>query len=202
MRALKLALRLALSLAVSGLLMWLSLRNADLRAVGRAIASATPWRMFAYVGVLLAIHLIRTVRWGILLEPLGHVSFKRVNSASAVGFMLLILLPLRLGEFARPLLIARPPAGGGAQLRRSGALASIVVERIVDGIFIGLLGIFSLRMLGDSASGKYLEFARSASLLVAAGFLGLCAGLVLAVLFRERALKLCRTVLTPLSPRL
>src|SRR5437870_4900763 len=99
MRALKLALRLALSLAVSGLLMWLSLRNADLRAVGRATASATPWRMLAYACVLLAIHLIRTVRWGILLEPLGHVGFKRLNSASAVGFMLLVLLPLRLEAF-------------------------------------------------------------------------------------------------------
>src|SRR5205823_5665234 len=149
MRALKLALRLALSLAVSGLLMWLSLRNADLRAVGRAIASATPWRMLAYAGALLVIHLIRTVRWGILLEPLGHVGFKRLNSASAVGFMLLVLLPLRLGEFARPLLIARPPAGAGVRLRRSGAMASIVVERIVDGIAIGLLGVIALRALGS-----------------------------------------------------
>src|SRR5437762_9782761 len=116
--------------------------------------------------------------------------------------MLLMLLPLRLGEFARPLLIARPPPGGGAPLRRSGALASIVVERIVDGIFIGILGIISLRLLGDSASGKYLEFARSASVLVAAGFLALCLGLVLAVLFREQALRLSQALLGPLSPRL
>src|SRR5438045_9247623 len=124
--------------------MWLSLRNADLRAVGRAIAAADPWRMAGFAAILVCIHLVRTVRWGILLEPLGHVGFKRLNSASAVGFMLLMVLPLRLGEFARPLLIARPPAGAGVRLRRSGAMASIVVARIVDGIAIGLPGITPL----------------------------------------------------------
>src|SRR4051812_49547494 len=132
MRAVNLAVRVILSLGVSALFVWLSLRNADLRAVGRAIASASVPRMAAYAVVLVIIHLVRTVRWGILLEPLGHVGFKRLNSASAVGFMLLMLLPFRLGEFARPILIARPPQGTGVRLRRSGAMASIVVERLVD----------------------------------------------------------------------
>ena len=202
MRTLKLALQAVVSLAVSGVCIWLSLRHTDVRAVLQAMAAADPGRIALYVGLLLLIHLVRTLRWGILLEPLGHVSFKRLNSASAVGWMLLMVLPLRLGEFARPLLIARPPPGGGVVLSRSGALASIVVERIVDGIFIGLLGVVSLRMLGDSASGKYLDFARSASVLVALGFFSLCVALVLAVLFRERALALCQSVLRPLSPRL
>ena len=202
MRSAKILLRTVLSLAMSGLFVWLSLRHTDVRAVGRAMAAADPMRIGAYLAVLLVIHLVRTVRWGLLLKPLGEVSFKRLNSASAVGFMLLMLLPLRLGEFARPLLIARPPPGGGQPLRRSGALASIVVERIVDGIFIGLLGIVCLRMLGSSASGRYVEFARSASVLVALGFLGLCVALVLAVLFRDRAIALVSRLLRPLSPRL
>src|SRR5437763_3764997 len=202
MRALKLFARTVLSLAMSAVFVWLSLRDTDLRAVGRAMASADAARIAAYVVLLLVIHLVRTVRWGLLLRPLGEVPFKRLNSASAVGWMLLMLLPLRLGEFARPLLIARPPAGGGQPLRRSGALASIVVERIVDGIAIGLLGIFALRMLGRSASGRYVEFAKSASVLVALGFLALCAALVLAVFFRDRAVALADRLVRPFSPRL
>src|SRR5712671_4942997 len=203
MRALKLTVRLVLSLGVSALLMWLSLRNADLRAVGRAIASADPLRMAGFAAILVCIHLVRTVRWGILLEPLGHVGFKRLNSASAVGFMMLLLLPFRLGEFARPLLIARPPPGGrGATLRRSGAFASIVVERIVDGLAIGLLGIVALRMLGARASGHYADFARHASALVALGFFGLCVTVLAALFFRDRALELTSALLRPLSPRL
>ena len=202
MRHLKLLLRTVLSLAMSALFIWLSLRHTDVRAVGRAMAAADPARIAGYVAMLLVIHLVRTVRWGLLLKPLGEVSFKRLNSASAVGWMLLMLLPLRLGEFARPLLIARPPVGGGRPLRRSGALASIVVERVVDGIAIGVLGIISLHLLGRSASGRYLDFAKSASVLVALGFLTLCAALVLAVLFRGRALALADRLLRPLSPGL
>jgi len=210
MRRRKLLIHTVVSLALSGFFVWLSLwapwksgHNAiDLRAVGRAMLNADRTRIAAYVAVLLVIHVVRTVRWGLLLKPLGDVSFKRLNSASAVGFMLLMLLPLRLGEFARPLLIARPPPGGGPPLRRSGALASIVVERIVDGIAIGILGIISLRMLGQSASGLYVEFARSASVLVALGFMMLCAALVLAVLFRDRAVRLVDRVVRPVSPRL
>jgi glycosyltransferase 2 family protein len=202
MRHLKFAIRAVLSLAVSALFVWLSLRHADLHAVAAAMSAADPLRLALFVVLLLVIHVVRTVRWGILLEPLGQVSFKRLNSASAVGWMLLMVLPLRLGEFARPLLIARPPPGGGSPLRRSGAMASIVVERIVDGIAIGILGVVSLRLLGDAATGKYVEFARSASWLVAAGFLSLCLALVFAVLFRERAIALTAAVLQPLSPRM
>ena len=158
--------------------------------------------MSAYAAVLLAIHLVRTVRWGILLEPLGHVGFKRLNSASAVGFMLLMVLPLRLGEFARPLLIARPPEGSGARLRRSGAMASIVVERVVDGIAIGLLGVIALHALGTSAGGEYASAARKASLLVALGFGGLCVLLLSALFLRDNTLRLVAAVLRPFSPRL
>src|ERR1700682_3772218 len=155
MRHLKLFLRTVISLAISALFIWLSLRHTDLRAVAGAMAAADPARIAGYVGILLIIHLVRTVRWGLLLEPLGKVSFKRLNSASAVGFMLLMLLPFRLGEFARPLLIARPPPGQpGARLKRSGAMASCVVERVIDGISVGLLGVVALRLLGQSVSGN------------------------------------------------
>jgi len=199
MQHLKLLLRTVLSLAMSALFVWLSLRHTDVRAVGRAMAAADPVRVAGYAAMLLLIHLVRTVRWGLLLKPLGEVSFKRLNSASAVGWMLLMLLPLRLGEFARPLLIARPPAGGGRPFPRSGAMASIVVERIVDGIAIGVLGVVSLRMLRTSASGRYVDFARSASVLVALGFLVLCVALVLAVLFHDRAVALADQLLRPIS---
>jgi len=202
MRAAKLVLRLALSLGVSALFVWLSLRNTDVRAVARNIAAADPYRVGLYLLMMLAIHVVRTVRWGILLEPLGHVGFRRLNAASAVGFMLLILLPLRLGEFGRPFAIAQPPKGGGVRIPRSGAMASCVVERIVDGIAIGLLGTIALRMLGTTASGEYASFARTASVAVAAGFGALCIILVLVLVQHERTLRIANRLLTPISPKL
>ena len=200
-RSLKLALRIVLSVGVSAFFVWLSLRNVDVRKMGSAIAAAPLWRLLAYGLLMLVVHLLRTVRWGILLEPLGHVGFRRLNSASAVGIMLLIVLPLRLGEFARPLLIARPPEGTGPRLRRSGTFASIVVERMVDGVFVGLLGVIALHVLGARVHGDQAAFARAAAKLVSLGFLSLCVALALAYFLRERALALAQTVLAPFSAK-
>jgi len=52
--------------------------------------------------MLLIIHLVRDGPLGLPAQAApAACRFKRLNSASAVGWMLLMLLPLRLGEFAR-----------------------------------------------------------------------------------------------------
>jgi uncharacterized protein (TIRG00374 family) len=192
----KTVVRIAISLAVSGFFIFLSLRHTDPRAVLRAIAAADRGPLLGYVVVLLAVHAVRTVRWGLLLEPVGKVGWKRLNSASAIGFMLLSVMPLRLGELGRPLLVSRP-AGEGRKLSRSGALASCVVERIIDGIAVGVLGIVALRIL--ATQGTTADFARMASNLVTAGFAALLLALVVAFFMRERAVALVRRLLKPVS---
>jgi uncharacterized protein (TIRG00374 family) len=90
--------------------------------------------LFPYVALLTLIHLCRTVRWGNLLTGMEKVPFKKLNEAAAIGFMMLIILPFRLGEFARPFLIAQR-----SNIRRSAAMTTVVFERLVDGIFIALM---------------------------------------------------------------
>ena len=196
----KLILRIGLSLVVSGVLIFLSLRHADLRAVASAIVTADPWPVFGYFVILLAVHLVKTLRWGLLLKPVGNVGFRRLNSASAIGFMMMVLLPLRLGELARPLLVSRPPEGGqGDLLPRSGAMASCVIERIIDCLAVGVLGIVSLHVL--ATTGTAAEFARRASVAVTVGFTALCVALVVAFFMRERTVAFVRAVLRPVLPR-
>jgi uncharacterized protein (TIRG00374 family) len=197
--AAKTVIRLVLSLAVSAVFIVFSLRHTDPRAVLGMIASASPWPLIGFFVVQLAIHLVRTVRWKLLLKPVGDVGWRRLNSASAIGFMLLLLLPLRLGELARPMLVSR--AGkDGPRLSRSGALASCVVERIIDGIAIGILGIVALRLL--ATRGSAADFARHASNLVTAIFGLLCLALVFAFFTREQTVAIVRRVFRPISPKL
>lgn len=100
-----------------------------------ALASAS-WAstLSLYLLVLVVIHLARTLRWGNLMSSLEAVPFKPLNEASAIGFMMLIALPFRLGEFARPFLIAQR-----SSIRRSAAMTSVVLERIIDGLLIAVL---------------------------------------------------------------
>jgi uncharacterized protein (TIRG00374 family) len=181
-------------LAVSGFALWLTLRGKDLGAIVQAMRTADYRYLWVYVASLLVIYVARTVRWGVLLEPVAKIPFARLNAASAVGLMALTVLPFRLGEFARPYLIAERP-----RLRVSAALSSIVVERVVDGIFTGLVLIVSLLAVPDGAPG--VRVLRTGGVVVSLGFVAVLAFLAFGYLNRERAVGIATAVLRPLSPR-
>lgn len=191
----KRALQVLAGLAVSAGALWLTLRGKDLGAIWRATREADYRYLAPYLLVLLAIHLVRTVRWGILLEPVARVPFARLNAVSAVGFMALVLLPFRLGEFARPYLVADRP-----RLRVSAALSSVVVERVVDGVFTGLLLVLTLLAVPAGTPG--LHVLRVAGLAVSLAFLGGLAFLVIAYRNRALAVRLTARLIGPFSERL
>jgi uncharacterized protein (TIRG00374 family) len=182
-------------LAISGLALWLTLRGKDLGGIWLALQQADYRYLWLYIPFLVGIHLARTVRWGILLEPVAKVPFERLNAISAVGFMALLLLPFRLGEFARPYLVAERP-----RLRVSAALSSVVVERVADGIFSGLLLLVSLFAVPEGTPG--VRLLRTGAVVVSLAFAGLLVFLVLAYRHRSAAVSLASRLLSPLSPRI
>jgi uncharacterized protein (TIRG00374 family) len=134
-------------LGVSALFVWLTLRGKDLGAIWEAITRVQPGYLVAYFGLCCTVHLIRTVRWGILVEPLDpSITFKRLNAVAAVGFMWLITLPFRLGEVARPMLLR-----DGKKITATSALASVVVERVVDGLAMTVLLLVTLLFVGGDS---------------------------------------------------
>lgn len=177
--------QITLSVLVSVFFVWLSLRGTSLSEVGQALAQADLRFLAAYSCFLVAVHVVRTVRWGLLLEPLAKVRFRNLNPLAAVGFMALMVMPLRLGELARPVLVAEHLG-----LRRSAALASVVVERIVDGLVIGLLLLTLLWVLGPRAAGESMAAVKAGGLIVAGIFGGGLVALVLAYHNRALAIRL------------
>jgi uncharacterized protein (TIRG00374 family) len=170
----KRALQIGFALGVSCFFIWLSLRGRDLHEIGAAIASANYWWVAAYVVCLMIVHLIRVIRWGILLEPIAKVSLRDLNMLGAVGFMLLMIVPLRLGELGRPLLVARH-----LRVSRSASMASVVFERIVDAITMGLVLVMLAWAL--PRTGSDAAFVRNGAALVTVGFSGLLVVLIFAV---------------------
>lgn len=188
------ALQVAVGFAVSALALWLTLRGKDLGAMWAAMRAADYRYLVPYVAILLAIHVLRTVRWGLLLRPVARVPFWRLNAIAAVGFMALMLLPFRLGEFARPILVAERP-----RLRTSAALSSIVVERAADGLFMGVLLVAALLAVPDSAPGVAL--VRAGGAVVSIAFAAILAFLAFAYRSRPRAVRLAARLLSPFSRR-
>src|SRR5207253_2724566 len=80
----------------------------DRQAVLRALHELTPATIGIYLLTMVVTHLFRTLRWEYLLRALGtSLPFKRLLPISSVGFMAILALPVRLGEFVRPYLVAR-----------------------------------------------------------------------------------------------
>jgi glycosyltransferase 2 family protein len=184
-----------LGIGVSVLAVYLTFRGKDLGAIWLAVQAGDYRYLPVYLVSLGAIHLLRTVRWGILLEPVAKIPFARLNAVSAVGFTALLVLPFRLGEFARPYLIADRP-----RLRVSAALSSVVVERVADGIFAALLLLLTLFAVPEGT--PHLGEIRKAGYVMAALFGGLLAFLVVAYRNRELAVRISTGLLRPISARL
>ncbi len=187
----KRAIQSVVALAIAAGALWLTLRDKPLERIWIAAREADYRYLLPYVAILATIHLVRTVRWGILLEPIAKVSFGRLNAASAVGFMALVVLPFRLGEFARPYLVA------GEDVRASSAMSTIVFERVVDGLFTALLLVVAL--LAVPASNAGVAQWRVGGAIVFVAFLGVLAFLGLAYRSRAVAVRIVRAAVARVS---
>ncbi|MCA9542952.1 MAG: flippase-like domain-containing protein [Myxococcales bacterium] len=126
------------SLALGALLVWLAFKDQDFAGFGARLAATDVNGVIAYTVLFTTAHLLRILRWGVLVRALGPITWGTVAAAGAVGYMCIIVFPLRLGEFVRPYLVR-----GKGGVTASGALATVVVERVVDGLlFVALFFVF------------------------------------------------------------
>jgi uncharacterized protein (TIRG00374 family) len=132
-------LQLSVGLGLSALFLYLAFRGEDWSAVRTEVAHADyRWLVaMAVVGVY-ALY-VRCQRWQLLLEAAVErpVPMQPIFSATAIGFMANMVLPFRVGEFARPFLLSR-----GTGLPLSVALATGVLERAFDLLALFIFGVW------------------------------------------------------------
>lgn len=136
-----------LGLFVSASLLWWTLHDVSLSALGGHLAAAR-WPLFLSAAALVIVtHGLRAVRWKCTLQPDGRIlPVASLFYATAVGTMANNLLPARAGELVRSYAARSLTAAPF-----STALASLVVERVMDGIAILALLLVGL-VAGDLAS--------------------------------------------------
>ncbi len=107
--------------------LWMTLGNIDLRFLGGAV-------LLFVISVL-----IRAWRWQLLVRPVKKTGFHLLFAIMNIGYMSNNLLPFRLGELIRAHLL-----GTKAEISRVSALATVIVERVLD--MLGLLLLVCLTL--------------------------------------------------------
>src|SRR5271166_2955551 len=133
---------LAAGLLFSSVLLWILFRTVHLGDFRHTLTAIDPWYILAAIVMFGLAIALRSLRWGVLLESIGPVRYKRVACVLVVGYAVNNLLPARLGEVFRAGLAKSEFGIGG-----SAALGTIAVERTMDGLVFVLLlsaGLFSL----------------------------------------------------------
>lgn len=136
----KRAIHFAVALGISGLCVWLSMKEVDVARVIESLRDANYGGFVAVMAITIFAFWVRAVRWRLLLQTDRRIATGSLFSATMIGFMANNVLPFRLGEFVRPWALARRE-----NLSKSMALATIVVERAID--MLTLLAIFGMALL-------------------------------------------------------
>lgn len=113
-----------------GLLVWI-LWRANLDQVSKALRSADYSLVVLGLPVILVGLILRALRWRILLAPLGMSSFGASFTSMMIGYLANNLLPARAGELVRAYVLSQR-----AGISKSANLATIVVERVADGLVL------------------------------------------------------------------
>ncbi|MER3445426.1 MAG: hypothetical protein C4291_00705 [Candidatus Dadabacteria bacterium] len=133
--------RLWISILASALFIVLTLYKVDFQKTGEALETAN--YIYLPLGVMLSLltNIIRSYRWKYVLNPIQKISILSVFSVVSIGYMANNILPARLGEFVRAYIIGKKEG-----ISKSTTLATIVVERIFDGLtllfFLTLISLF------------------------------------------------------------
>jgi uncharacterized protein (TIRG00374 family) len=140
----KLLPRLGISLVLGGIFAWLIARGGvpllpsldDLRRVD-------PQLLGVYALVLLSMHFVRATRWRFLVAPVkADVPFWQGVLINWVGFFAIFVLPLRIGELARPA-VSKMRLG----IPLSVGFGTVAVERVLDGLLTSLCVVWGLAFL-------------------------------------------------------
>ena len=134
--------KLALSLVITaGFVALLELGALKLKPSNEALSRIELSSLAIYFALFTGMHLLRAARWSLLLAPVQRVPLGTVVRVALVGYLAIALLPFRMGEAARPLLIRRD-----ANVNAWAATGTVGAERLIDGLSISVLLLVALRI--------------------------------------------------------
>jgi len=145
------------SLVGGALLLWVA--STQLRLWPEELSIPRPELLWVALAMHIPYACVRAMRLSYLLDPVvasasgrpdARISRAVVYGSGFVSFLVLLVLPLKLGELSRPLLLVRGRQPG---VRLTESLAAVGTERIIDGLLICAMLFGGLSLAGSFAPG-------------------------------------------------
>jgi len=180
-----------LGILLSGVFLWLALRNTNPADIKQAFARASLWPMIPMFTCLFGFYWLKAIRWRLLLSPVHPVTTGQLVPAMMAGAAGNNLLPAHLGEIVR-IFYANNKLG----IPKSTVLATLVLERVLD--IIVVLGLLAFAFVAGDFS-RVLVGAGGLLLLIAIVAGAFC---VVLTLYNDRICTLLSHLLKPVSAQL
>lgn len=193
----KLLTRLLISLVIGAGMVYLATRKLDFSTTGEAMRQADWSVLLPYFLAMAVQHWFRAWRWKFLLEPIRPVPMRRILPVASVGFLAIVSLPLRMGEFVRPYLIADPP-----RIRMSHGLGTMAVERVFDGLILALVTFVAVAEAKTRPEAVVPGWIMGAGIVAFGLFFAVLVAAVMALWKKDGAVDLCRRLFSIISPKL
>jgi glycosyltransferase 2 family protein len=138
-----------LGVLISVFFVWISLRGLRLGEFWDVVKSANYWWILPGIAVYFVAVWVRAWRWHYLLKPIKEISTKTMFPVTAIGYMGNNIYPARAGEVLRAVILKRREG-----VPVSASLATIIVERIFDGVVMLAFVFINLPELARLTSGS------------------------------------------------
>jgi len=177
----KTAASLFLGIVISVVALYLSFRNVPLHELSAYVSSIRyVWIIPAGSAVILSFAL-RALRWQVILASSGEVGFLTAFHILMTGFMMNCVLPGRIGEIARPIILKKKE-----NIPFSTGLATVAVERVFDIsllllLFVVVLSIVDIDPNLDMTFGDY-DLSRDTLINIGKGMVYLSVFLIVGIL--------------------
>jgi hypothetical protein len=186
-----------LGVLISVLFLWLALRGLHLGDFWQAVQKANyawlvPGIFVYFVGVW-----VRAWRWHYLLGPIKKIPTRSMFPVTTIGYMGNNIYPARAGEVLRAVILKRKEG-----VSVSASLATIIVERIFDGVVMLSFVFINLPELArlTSASG-FVGNIQEAALYGTGIFIGALAVFLLAAMFPQFTSNTGLQIIERLTPK-
>ncbi|MFA5321889.1 MAG: lysylphosphatidylglycerol synthase transmembrane domain-containing protein [Smithella sp.] len=131
--------KIIFGILISVILVYLSVRGINFQDILNDLQKINLSYVIYFIILIVLMQWLRSYRWGIIMQPLQKIDQLSLFSVTAVGFLAIAAIPARIGELARPYLIAQR-----SNIKMSSALGTILVERVFDGFSVLSFAVVAL----------------------------------------------------------